>query len=236
MKFRYFAGEQQTKEWFDLRLGLPTASYLWRWMAVSKKDHITPLKAREDYERELMFERTFNVPFERYTNSAMQEGVDYEAFAREQYEKIKSTSVVKVGCWYNKYFVASPDGGIADEGLVEIKWLKDTNWTEVLATKQPYIGSGGDHWKQIQGQLFASSRKWCDYVTGNLNTKKLIIIRVLPDKAFFKELEASLKIPLSVEPFDKKDVFNFVGVLPEGEPPRTLEEGEDYSKIPDLGF
>lgn len=219
MKFEYFAGEQKTSEWFKIRMGKVSASNLGRWMATSKKDG-KPLKARLDYEKELMFERTFNTLFEKFTTAAMQEGTDYEAFAREQYAKIKNVPVVEVGCWYNDVFVASPDGGVKDEGLVEIKWLKDTNFTEVL--------SGGvieDHLKQIQGQLFASGRQWCDYVVGNFNTKKIKIIRVMPDTTFFKELEESLKEPLSVKEFDTTNVFDFQ--LPDGAVP-MLEQTNSF--------
>lgn len=220
MKFEYFAGAQRTEPWYELRLGKPSASNLYRWLAVSKakdpKVNGTPLKARTDYERELMFERTFKVPFEKYVNSAMQEGIDFEAFAREQYAKITGKKPVEVGAWHNEFFVASPDAGVADEGLLEIKWLKDTNWTAVLADKKPYVGSSANHWQQCQGQLFASKRKWCDYVAGNLNTKKFVIVRVLPDKDFFAELEASLVTGISVPAFDMKDVHDFVDMLPEG--------------------
>lgn len=216
MKFQYFAGEQRTKEWFDARLGKPSASNLHKWLAVSKRDGVTPLKARLDYERELMFERTFKVPFEKFVNEAMQEGIDFEDYAREQYTKITGRKAVKVGMWYNEQFCASPDGGVEDEGLIEVKWLKDTNWTEVLATRTPHVGSSGDHVKQMQGQLFASGRKWVDYVAGNLNTKKLIILRIAPDKKFFKELEDSLKQPLSVEPFKLEGVYDLQEELPEG--------------------
>lgn len=216
MKFNYFAGEQRTQEWFDKRLGIPSASNLGRWLAVSKakdpKVNGTPLKARADYERELMFERTFKKPFTKFVSGAMQEGIDMEEFAREQYTKITKRVMVPVGMWFNEWFCASPDGGVDDKGLGEIKWLKDTHWTDVLESNAPL----DDHWKQMQGQLFASGRAWVDYIAGNLNTKKFIIIRVLPDKEFFKELEASLKKPLTVEAFNTKNVFDFVDELPEG--------------------
>lgn len=228
MKFEYFAGEQRTKEWFDGRLGKPTASQLYRWKNYDKrKKEPTLLKGSLDYERELMFERTFKVPFSKFVSGAMDEGVFFETFAREQYARITKQEVVPVGMWFNEFFAASPDGGVGDEGLVEIKWLKDTNWTDVLATRVPYSGSGGDHWKQIQGQLFASKRKWCDYVAGNLNTKRLIIFRVLPDKEYFAQLEESLKLPLVAEPFDKKGVYDISEFLPEGVDLAALPKGGD---------
>lgn len=217
MKFQYFAGEQRTPEWFAGRLGKPSASNLYRWKKYDKrKKEPTLLKASTDYERELQYERTFGVLFEKFTSKAMEEGVDFEQFARDQYAKIMGVTVVEVGMWYNDYFAASPDGGVEDEGLLEIKWLKDTNWTEVLVSKQPYVGSSADHWKQCQGQLFASGRKWVDYVAGNLSTKKLIIIRVLPDLDYHAELEKSLLEPLTAEPFNLDGVYDFVDTLPEG--------------------
>lgn len=219
MKFEYFAGEQRTKPWFDAKLGKPSASNLYRWEAVSKKDGVTPLKAREDYEKELQYERQFGVMFEKFTSSAMQEGIDWEDFARQQYTKITGRVATEVGMWHNEFFCASPDAGVEDEGLLEIKWLKDTNWTEVLRTKKPYVGNSADHWKQCQGQLFASGRKWVDYVAGNLSTKKVIIVRVYPDLEYFDKLNASLRQPLTIEPFDLTNVFDFVDVVPEGAPP-----------------
>lgn len=217
MKFEYFAGEQRTEPWFELKLGKPSASNLGRWMAVSKRDGTTPLKARLDYEKELMFERTFKVPFEKFYSSAMQDGVDLEEFGRQEYAKLRKVEVVPMGAFHNEFFVASPDGGVGDEGLLELKWLKDTNWTEVLASQKPFANSTGttDHWKQCQGQLFASGRKWCDYAAANMNTKKIIVLRILPDLEFFKELEASLKVPLSVEPFSTANVFDLVDAIPE---------------------
>lgn len=215
MEFEYFAGDQQSPEWFRLRLGIPTSSRVADWLATSraKGKEGQPLKARLDYEKELVFEQMFGVPFEHYMSQAMQEGIDYEAFAREQYGKLTKTKPVEVGCWYNKYFVASPDGGVSDEGLLEIKWLKDTNWTEVLRTKQPLPR----HVAQIQGQLFASGREWVDYVACNMNTKKLIIVRVKPDKEFFKTLEESLRQPISTEAFDLSGVYDFTDLPPEDE-------------------
>lgn len=212
MKFEYFAGEQRTEPWFALRLGKPTASRLVDWLSVSKSKATAgkPLKARLDYEKELMFERQFGVAFENYVTSAMQDGIDFEDFLVTQYEKITGNKVTAVGAWYNDHFLASPDGGVADEGLIECKVVRDNSFTEVLVSGVP-----DKHWKQIQGQLFASGRKWCDYVVGNLSTRKVKIIRVLPDPEFHEYLEAALLEELVTAEFDNEQLFDFVDATPE---------------------
>lgn len=221
MKFEYFAGEQRTKPWYELRIGKVTASRLADWMATSKAKATVgkPLKPRLDYEKELIFERQFGVAYENYVSSAMQDGIDFENFLVSQYEKTKGVKVVPVGAWYNDVFLASPDGGVADEGLLEVKVVRDNSFTEVLVSGVP-----DKHWKQIQGQLFASGRKWCDYVVGNLNTRKFKIIRVLPDEEFHEYLELALQEQLVTAEFDTADLFDFVDVLPEGAAESEVKE------------
>lgn len=238
MIFRYFAGEQRTKPWYDLRLGKPTASRLEDWLSVSKAKTGAgkPLKKRLDYEKELLFERMFGVAFENYVNSAMQDGIDFEQFAIDQYQKIKGVTVEPVGAWYNDYFMASPDGGVDDEGLVEVKVLRDNSFTDVLSAdpasthcieiekevdgkkKIVKVGTGviEKHWKQIQGQLRGSGRKWCDYIAINLSTRKVKIIRVFPDEEFHEYLELALQEPLVFPEFSEEELYDFVDVLPEG--------------------
>lgn len=222
-KFEYFAGQQRSPEWFELRRGRVTASRLDDWLSVSKAKNGTgkPLKKRLDYEKELLFERSFGVSYENFVSTAMQEGIDFEDFARKQYEKISGNKVEEVGCWYNDVFVASPDGlitvdgdfqvGTNNIGLIEIKVLKDNSFTDVLTDGVPE-----KHWRQIQGCLYASGAQWSDYVAINLNTKKIKIIRVLPDTEFFDYLELALQESLVIAEFPKEGVFDFVDELPEG--------------------
>lgn len=237
MKFEYLGAPQKSPEWFKARLGKVTASRLCDWLAVSKAKTGAgkPLKARLDYEKELMFERQFGVSFSTYVTDAMQEGIDYEDFAARQYEKLTGATVDECGCWYNEYFVASPDRIVLKQdnevkadrldsvdgpplrpvfklvGLLEVKIVKDNTFTEVLTSGVP-----DKHWKQIQGQLFASSAEWCDYVCLNFNTKKFVVIRVLPDKEFFEYLELALKENLVTEPFSVEAVHDIEGKIPEG--------------------
>lgn len=212
MIFEYSGAPQRSPEWFALRLGKVTASRLCDWLSVSKAAATKgkPLKARLDYEKELIFERTFGTSFEKFVSGAMQDGNDFEDFARVQYEKITGTLAEPCGCWYNDYFVASPDSVVGDDGLLEIKVLKDNSFTEVLSEGVPE-----KHWQQIQGQLWASGRKWCDYVAINLNTRKIKIIRVLPDAEFHEWLELVVPEQLVTAEFNNDQLYDFVDAPPE---------------------
>lgn len=240
MHFDYFAGEQRTPEWYKLRIGKVTASRLEDWLSVSKAKgkEGTPLQKRLDYEMELRYERQFGVAYDNFVSDAMNDGVMFEDFARMQYEKINKVTAVPLGAWYNEHFVASPDSGVGDEGLLEIKVVRDNTFSEVLSAdnkkthpmtdtngqtvlddKKKPIGSGviEKHWKQIQGQLWASGREWCDYVVINLKTKKVKIIRVLPDREFHEWLELAVPEPISVKPFSEQGLYNFIDEAPKDE-------------------
>lgn len=186
-KFIYSDAPQRSPEWIAIRVGKPSASNLYRWLAVSKRDG-KPLQARKDYEAEIAFEKEFNVPFTRFATSAMEEGQMMEEFLKRQYEKKCDVLVRPVGCYYNDHFVASPDGEIGKDGLIETKWVYDKTFADVLVNGVPE-----EHMLQIQGQLWASNRKWCDYVVGNGNTGRFVIIRVERDEETIDRIRESLK-------------------------------------------
>jgi predicted phage-related endonuclease len=169
-----------------------------------------PLKARLDYEKELMFERQFGVSFNNYISDAMQDGMDFENFARGQYNSITGRVMVECGAWHSDMFVASPDGTIGQDGLGEIKIVRDNTFTEILISGVPE-----KHQLQIQGQLWASGKKWCDYVAVNLNTKRVVIIRVEADKEVHDYLEEAVTEQLVFQPFSETNVHPIVGELPD---------------------
>lgn len=229
MKFEYFAGEQRTPEWFKLRIGKVTASRLEDWLSVSKAKgkEGQPLQKRKDYEKELMYERQFNVAYQNFVSEAMEDGINFEKFAIEQYEAHSGKKVVSVGAWFNKHFVASPDGGVDDEGIVETKVVRDATFSDILINGVPQ-----KWWKQCQGQLWASGRKWCDFVAINLNTKKVKVIRVLPDKEFHDWLEIAVPEPITVEKFSEEGLFDFTTMQP-----TEIENPSESDKLNELeGF
>ncbi len=223
MQFEYLGAPQRSPEWLAVKRGKIGASRLEDWLAVSKAKNGTgkPLKARLDYEKELMFERQFGVSFQTFVTDAMQDGIDFEDFARKQYEQITGERCEEVGCWYNDYFVASPDRKLQGKPAgIEIKIVKDNTFTEVLMNGVP-----PKHWKQIQGQLMATGWEYVDYVCVNFNSKKIVIVRVEPDLEFHAYLELALQEQLVTQPFALTNVHDVIGEIPSG-----MELGADISK------
>ena len=227
--FYYDPAPQRTPAWYERRLGRVTASRLEDWLAVSraKASLGKPLKKRLDYEKELLYERKFNVSYNNYISEAMLDGVALEAWAVRQYELETGNEVVAVGCWYNDAFVASPDGAVGEDGLVEAKVLRDASFADLLTGS---VDKNGDHipalsenglhskfWKQTQGQLWASGRKWVDFVAINTNTRKGYVTRILPDEEYHKWLDLSVRDEFHVDAsiFDTSKVFDFKEALPE---------------------
>jgi hypothetical protein len=145
LQWHYDAAPQRSPEWLKRKRGKIGASKLEDWMATSKAKATLgkPLKARLDYEKELMFERQFDTNFEVFVNAAMQEGIDYEDFAREQFGLQSGLSTCEVGCWYNDFMVVSPDRLVFPKGsnvndfdnavaILEIKIVKDNTFTDIL--------------------------------------------------------------------------------------------------------
>lgn len=241
MSFKLFEGAQRTPEWYEIRRGKISSSRLKDWLAKSsaKGKEGTFLKARFDYERELMYERQFNVNYDNFVSDAMQDGIDYEAFARQEYERITRNSVEEVGGWYSDTFFSSTDGRVTEKGkskptgILEVKWLRDNEWSALLEEMEVKK----DHQLQCQGGMMASGLQFCDYIAGNLNTKKFIIIRIKRDQEQIDKIEASLGAPLSVDPFDLTKVHDFSGQALREDELHPAISGEQAAKdIKELGF
>jgi YqaJ-like viral recombinase domain len=205
--FSYLAEPQRSKPWYDIKLGKPSASGLERWMAVGVRDG-KPIKSRYDYERELLYERTFGVSFDHFVSDAMEEGTLYEPIIKERYEQVTGNKVDDAGAFYNDFFVASPDGLVGKDGGTEYKLLRDQSFMDVLLNGIP-----PKFYKQVQGCLWASGREWWDFVAANIKTKKLKIIRVYPDLDLHAKIKESVEAGISlVNPFDSDGLFELENV------------------------
>jgi predicted phage-related endonuclease len=211
--FHYDPAPQRSLEWLGRKRGKIGASRISDWLTVSKAKATTgkPLKARLDYEKELMFERQFNVSFNNFVSDAMQDGIDFEDFARSQFEKIANKTCEEVGCWYNEYMAVSPDRKIIGENAgIEIKIVRDNTFVDVLMEGVPR-----KHWEQIQCQLLATGWDKIYYTCLNFTTRKLAIIEVIPDEEFQAYVLEAIQEELVTEPFVLDKVHDIVGELPD---------------------
>ena len=183
---KIISAEQYTDEWYQARLGVPSASCFDDIITATGK----PSKSAEKYLFKLAGEKVSGKAEETYQNEAMKRGTLLEDEARQLYQIITDTTVEKVGfCIHDEINSgASPDGLVGDDGLIEIKCPSISVHVEYLLNNE----LPSKYYQQTQGQLFITGRKWNDFVSFYPGLKPLIV-RVYPDKEFHAALEAELK-------------------------------------------
>lgn len=182
---------QGSEEWLKARVGVVTASRFNDVMATIKSGEAA---ARYNYKAEIIAERLTGVPTESYTNNAMQWGIDHEDEARKIYKVIKDVVVEQTGLVMHSTLKAgaSPDGLVGDDGLVEIKCPNTATHIKTLMSGE----APKQYYAQMQGQMWITGRKWCDFVSYDprLDDKNAIFIkRVERDNDYIQLLEDSIK-------------------------------------------
>lgn len=153
--------EQGTAEWHAMRLGKVTASKVSSVVARTKSGWGAE---RGNYLAQLVVERMTGIPTEGFTNDAMRWGTEKEPDARDAYSFYSGNEVTLASFVDHPKIAmsgASPDGFIADDGLVEIKCPQSSGHIETLlggTIPNKYV-------LQIQWQLACTGRKWCDFVS-----------------------------------------------------------------------
>lgn len=178
--------DQGTDEWLMARVGLATASKFADIMAKTRSGYAA---SRKNYMAELVIERLTGQPTEYYSNSAMAWGSETEPVARLEYALETGNEVEETGLWVHDSLLAgaSPDGFVNDDGTLEIKCPNSATHIETLLSKK----APRQYFAQIQGQLWMTDRKWCDFVSYDPRlpeNTRMIIIRVERDEDFVKEL------------------------------------------------
>ncbi|GAG80752.1 unnamed protein product, partial [marine sediment metagenome] len=181
--------EQGTEEWLRVRMGKVTASNFAISMAKGKSGGVS--KTRTTLMHKLIAERLTNEPQETYRNGAMEWGTETEPAAREYYEAVNDCIVKEVGfVEHNEYIGCSPDGLVSEDGLLEIKCPNSaTHIGYILADKLPAVYKA-----QVQGQLWVTDRKWCDFVSYDPRVSKrpYWFIRVNRDQDYIDKLECAV--------------------------------------------
>ena len=146
--------DQNSDEWMQARLGIPTASMFATVMA--KGEGIV----RRTYMRKLAGEIITGAPAENYTNAAMDRGHVMEDEARSLYAFQRDVDPELVGFVTNDDGTvgASPDSLVGADGILEIKSAAPHILIDaIVANKFP-----AKHIAQCQGQLWIAERDWID--------------------------------------------------------------------------
>lgn len=180
-----FNCQQGTPEWFQCRLGIPTASEFHSVLAKGEG------KTRRTYMYKLVGERLTNEVQDTFTTVHTERGKIMEAEAREMYSfdvaDMKAIGFIRrtmtwgaVGC--------SPDAIIGEDGLLEVKTkLPHLQLEAFLADRLP-----PEHVAQCQGALWVSGRKWLDFIS-YWPGLPLFVKRVYPDLEYFARLDVGLR-------------------------------------------
>lgn len=179
--------EQRSDEWHAARLGKATASRFKDVMTIIQKGEAA---ARRNYRAQLVVERLTGRTGERFTSAAMEWGTDTEELARLRYMLITGNDVEDAGFYTHDALMAgaSPDGMIGADGLLEIKCRNTANHIETLKVG----GVPSEYIAQIQGQMWLTERKWCDFVSFDPDmpeNAQFFTERVMRDNAYIQRLE-----------------------------------------------
>lgn len=176
--------EQNTEEWFQVRSGIPTASCFDKILSPTGKLSTQAT----NYMNMLLAENITNKALNTWEGSQWTErGAELEPDAKQFYEFTNNVELESVGFITNYNVGCSPDSLVGDDGLLEIKCpAPHTHIEYLLNQKVPtkYI-------PQIQGQLYVTNRKWCDWMSYHPELPSLII-RVERDESYITKLSAEL--------------------------------------------
>jgi YqaJ-like viral recombinase domain len=151
---------QGSTEWLHLRAGIPTSSCFDQILTPSGK----PSKSAERYLFTLLAERMMGHPVTEFMSHWMDRGSQAEAEAVSFYEFTRDLPTTKIGFITNDIGTigTSPDRFVNEDGHLEIKVPNEA--THVAYLMQ--TGSAYEAYKmQIQGQLWITSRQWCDILS-----------------------------------------------------------------------
>lgn len=202
--------QQGTAEWHAARLGVITAS---RFKDACARLAAKPERRDRDgavlsvstpglptakallYASDVALERVTGLPgTQPFITQEMRIGSEREPFARGLYE-------ARMGAWVTEAGIAltddgefgySTDGFVGDDGCIEIKCPSSADVIVSMWSAHDL----SDYLHQIQGGLWLTGRKWCDFVmyVPSLRDvgKDLYVRRVPRDEAFIETMESQL--------------------------------------------
>lgn len=185
MAVEIFDCDQNSPEWYQCRLGIPTASRFATVLASGRGGGES--KTRREYLYKLAGEILTGEPMYNYQNDHMQRGHEMEDEARNMYVFLTDLEPNRVGFLRNGPKGCSPDSLIGNDGMLEIKTKLAHLQCEVL----DYDELPSEHKPQCQGQLWVAEREWVDFVS-YWPKLPLFAKRAFRDEPYIKKLSAEV--------------------------------------------
>lgn len=179
--------EQGSPEWFEVRNAIPTGSEFSK-IITSTGNASTQADTYMDRILAQIITGKSIQAFER--TEYMERGVELEAEAADNYAFLYDVEPQKAGFFVHddKIAGASPDRLIGDDGLLEIKCPAAHTHVSYLIKND--IDSA--YIPQVQGQLWLTERKWCDWFSYHPDMKP-VCVRVYRDEEYIAKLEAAIR-------------------------------------------
>lgn len=133
---------QGSKEWFESRIGMLTASRIADAISKPKRESTGELRARYNLRIELAVERITKKPAEHFVTAWMERGIELEPLARAAYELRGNVETDQVGFVLHPdrhgllWAGCSPDGLVGTDGIVELKVPKPSTHAEYLLAEE----------------------------------------------------------------------------------------------------
>lgn len=176
-------------EWFQARLGIPTASNFAIVMRAKGKGADGSSVQRLEYINKLAGEIVTGEPMETYSNAHMERGKAWEDDARTMYAFMRDTEPRQVGFIRNGPKGASPDSLIGDDGGLEIK----TALAHIQIARLRTGTLPPEHKAQVQGNIWVADRMWWDFCSYSPKLP-LFVIRVHRDQEYIDHMAECVDI------------------------------------------
>lgn len=161
-------GFQGDLDWMNMRCGAVTSSRLVDALAkpkrVKDKEVGKELACRATYRKELAIERLTGKTADHYVSKPMEWGTANEPVARTEYELAMGKEVKQIALAMHpsiKWFSASTDGLVGDDGILEIKCLNSINHLDILVAGE----IPEEYHYQMLGGMACAERQYCDFVS-----------------------------------------------------------------------
>jgi hypothetical protein len=199
--------DQCSEDWYTIRCGKMTSSRFATVLAKGKGGGVS--KTRRKYMSEICSERKTGLPSSSFSGTtAMDWGTEHEDEAVGAYEKekerekgdgtshvVNTVGFVELSGWIG----GSPDGLVGEDGIIEVKCPNSCTHYDYmrLNKKDPSWYDPTYKW-QMQGNLWITGRKWCDWISYDprfkLPKEQILIVRVERDEQAIAELQIKCEL------------------------------------------